>query len=187
MTPLFKPFFGCPADRDGNCDFPDLPLYPGGHSVVMWDDFEHQPPHRPIDGSDLARVLHEDMFWKRSAYPPLELFALGPARQEKIEFAGRLRAHMTYAERALWIRLRRRQLEWRVFPQVVILGWIVDFYVPGSRLAIEVDAKTTHDVEADAVRDAAMAREGIRVLRFHNDQAHGDDLDEIVREIKAAM
>ena len=42
--------------------------------------------------------------------------------------------------------------------------FILDFYAASVKLAVEVDG-SVHDARRDAARDAALARDGVRVLR----------------------
>ncbi len=54
--------------------------------------------------------------------------------------ARRLRKNLTDAERALWARLRRKQLDGVRFRQQVPLGpYVIDFLCPEQRLIIEID------------------------------------------------
>lgn len=93
-----------------------------------------------------------------------------------------MRREPTVQEARLWSRLRNKQLGVRFRRQEVILGWIVDFYCPAWKLAVEIDGPW-HDPRADAFRDHVMAEHSIRVLRFTNDQvAH--DLDGVVDSIR---
>lgn len=92
-------------------------------------------------------------------------------KAEKLRFARRLRAEMTPAERRLLAALRKRKATLgRVWPQHVVRGWIVDFYFPGARLAVECNG-AMHDRRADLRRDEILEREaGIRTLRFPNSE-----------------
>jgi very-short-patch-repair endonuclease len=92
---------------------------------------------------------------------------------------------MTPQERCLWDALRHDALGVRVRRQHPALGYILDFYIPRCLLAIEVDG-TCHDPVADAARDAAIATEGVRVLRFSNDAVE-DDLPAVLATIRAAL
>jgi len=70
-------------------------------------------------------------------------------------------------ERVLWRALRASQLGAQFRRQVVVAGFIVDFFAPAARLVVEVDG--THHARqrgADRRRDARLARLGIRVLRL---------------------
>ena len=83
-----------------------------------------------------------------------------------------LRTDGTRAEAVLWKRLRGRQLgglKWR--RQYGVGPYIVDFYCPAVRLAIELDGEVHEEPvrrAADAARTAQLERAGIRVLRFSN-------------------
>lgn len=89
--------------------------------------------------------------------------------EAKLNFSRKLRANPTYAEQLLWNRLKSRQRKGNTFiRQRVILGWIVDFYCAARKLVIEVDGPT-HNKERDKVRDSAMNKIGLFVLRITND------------------
>jgi very-short-patch-repair endonuclease len=79
---------------------------------------------------------------------------------------------MTDAERKLWSRLRRRQLDGHRFRrQVPIGGYIVDFVCLAERLVVEIDGGQ-HSEEVneslDALRTRSLQDMGYRVLRFWN-------------------
>lgn len=100
-----------------------------------------------------------------------------------------LRNNMTDAEQMLWQRLRRKQiLGLQFYRQKPILNFIVDFYCPSVNLVIECDGSqhyTDEGLEADRVRDEALAQLGLRVLRFDNGQvlAEIDGVVEVIFEI----
>ena len=83
-----------------------------------------------------------------------------------------LRNNMTEAEKLLWTRLRGKQiLGLQFYRQKPILNFIVDFYCPAANLVIECDGSqhfTDEGLEADRVRDQALAELGLRMLRFDN-------------------
>ena len=83
-------------------------------------------------------------------------------------FARQLRQNRTDAERKLWNRLRRKQLEGARFRQQTPIGrYIVDFFCPEALLIVEVDG-SQHLGERDHMRDEWLTKEGYRVLRFWN-------------------
>src|SRR5947207_2883205 len=87
-------------------------------------------------------------------------------------YVRQLRRQQTDAERVLWQRLRDRQLAGHKFRrQYEFGGFILDFYCPSAKLAIEVDGGQ-HYSEAVAACDAERTRcleaNGMRVLRFTN-------------------
>ena len=107
----------------------------------------------------------------------------------KRELARRFRREMTAAEYRLWQHLRANRLDGIHFRrQVVIEGFIVDFYCPSKSLVIEVDGDI-HDLqpEYDAERTKILENIGLKIIRFHNDDVMSDALavrDAIGREIK---
>ncbi len=86
------------------------------------------------------------------------------------DFSRELRAHMTDAEKVLWLKLRRKQLKgYQFYRQKVIGDYIVDFYCPGARLIIEVDGGQHYGPEEmtkDRVRDEYLRNRGLNILRF---------------------
>lgn len=89
-----------------------------------------------------------------------------------------LRKAMTEPEVLLWSRLKGRGLERPIFRRQAALGrFIVDFYCPSARLAVEIDG-ATHWPEAaqmrDAARDAWLARQGVAVLRIGAGEVYRD-------------
>jgi very-short-patch-repair endonuclease len=108
----------------------------------------------------------------------------GRCSPQKFEIARKLRKNQTLPEAAVWRLLRKKQLGFRVKRQTVIAGWIVDFWIPAHRLAVEIDGPF-HDAEKDAFRDSTLLARGIRTLRFPHTQAVRATA-EIVAAIKAA-
>ena len=108
--------------------------------------------------------------------PPSERPVIRPAVRNrvapgKLDFARKLRKRPTRAEALLWSHLRRRQLLGAKFRrQVIIYGWIVDFYCPEIRLVVEVDG-SSHDQRQlqDQYRDRVMIGAGFSVLRLSNE------------------
>jgi very-short-patch-repair endonuclease len=97
-----------------------------------------------------------------------------------------LRRNPTEAERHLWSRLRRRQLDGFRFRRQVPLGqYVADFACLSARLIIEVDGGP-HDwgSKADATRTAWLEAAGFRVERFWNNDvlANPDGVLERIRE-----
>ena len=87
-----------------------------------------------------------------------------------IRRARALRGNMTEAEKVLWGALRRDALGARFRRQVVFdRSWILDFYAPSAKLAIEVDGGQ-HSEGADRARTAYLASRGVTVLRFWNNE-----------------
>ncbi len=101
------------------------------------------------------------------------------ATHQKRTFAEKLLANMTPAELKLWAELSKQNVgtedrprcPWR--PQVVIKGWIVDFYNDHTLTAIEVDGQV-HDAarqqSRDEIKDMALRHFGICVIRIRNQE-----------------
>ena len=97
-----------------------------------------------------------------------------------------LRNNMTEAERLLWSKLRGKQiLGLQFYQQKPLLNFIVDFYCPSANLVIECDGSqhsTIEGLEADRIRDEALAQLGLKVLRFDNGQVL-NEIDGVVEVI----
>ena len=84
--------------------------------------------------------------------------------------ASDLRKNMTPWERKLWYDFLREQSP-RFLRQKPIGRYIVDFYCPTLRLAVELDGGQHYEEagrSSDACRTAELDRLGVRVLRFSN-------------------
>jgi very-short-patch-repair endonuclease len=85
-----------------------------------------------------------------------------------------LRLNATNAERRLWQGLRRKEVAgFRFRRQVALGGFIADFASFDARLIIEVDGathSTDEELARDAARTAALAAQGIALVRFTNDE-----------------
>lgn len=88
-----------------------------------------------------------------------------------------LRREMSRPEARLWQALRTRPEGLKFRRQHPVGPYILDFYSPSARLAIEVDG-AAHDVgdnpRRDARRDAWLSGRGIRVLRIPAAELYGD-------------
>ena len=84
--------------------------------------------------------------------------------------ARRLRKQSTMSEVILWQHLKNRQLKgYRFLRQRPIDNFIVDFYCPDLRLAIEIDGATHSDKEDyDRIRQNNLENFGVRFLRFYD-------------------
>ena len=116
----------------------------------------------------------EDM--RRASRPPQ------PSSIDKAKVADELRRHQTVAELALGNKLSERPENW--FAQVVIRGFIVDFYCPQALLVVEVDGSSHEHQQAwDTLRDEVLAELGIKTIRFANTSVR-DDLPGVVETIR---
>jgi adenine-specific DNA methylase/very-short-patch-repair endonuclease len=102
--------------------------------------------------------------------------------EEKARLAAEFRKQPTEAEARAWEILRdRRLLGLKFRRQQPIRGFIVDFYCPEHRLALELDgAVHERQAEYDQARDQILASEDIRVLRVRNEDVSPQRLQALV-------
>jgi len=110
------------------------------------------------------------------------------------KIARRLRSNQTDAEKLLWANLRKGRLKGlRFLRQYPIFYdqtlneqkfFVVDFYCPEYKTAIEMDGKI-HDFqkERDRWRDEIIAEQGIRVIRIRNEEL--EDVEKLMRYLKS--
>ncbi len=80
-----------------------------------------------------------------------------------------LRQASTDAEQELWFHLRSRRLNGLKFRrQHPVPPYTVDFFCDRARLVVELDG-SQHDETVDAARTRCLEAQGLRVLRFWND------------------
>ena len=84
-----------------------------------------------------------------------------------------LRRNSTDAERLLWQHLRAHRFADFKFRRQHSCGpYILDFYCPGRRLAIELDGGQHYEAAVSAYderRTQFLRTHGVRVVRFQND------------------
>ena len=88
--------------------------------------------------------------------------AIVPYQNRLKKLASELRKNMTPWEKKLWYEFLREQSP-RFLRQKPLGSYIVDFYCPTLRLAIDYG---TEGMERDAIRTAELGSLGITVLRF---------------------
>ncbi len=85
-----------------------------------------------------------------------------------------LRRNQTDTEKTLWSHLRNRQFYgMRFFRQYSIGPYILDFYCPTVKLAIELDGgqhNQYENKEYDLARSEYLNAQGIDVIRFWNNE-----------------
>ena len=101
-----------------------------------------------------------------------------------------LRKNATDCERILWRHLRnRRFVDYKFRRQHPIDPYILDFYCPNVKLAIELDG-SGHDSRLrethDQTRDKFLTAQGIAVVRFWNHQVR-EELDSVLEAIWLAL
>jgi very-short-patch-repair endonuclease len=87
-------------------------------------------------------------------------------------FRTNLRKNLTPAEATLWRYLQRSQIDGRKFcRQHSVDDYVLDFYCPAERLAVELDGeahKNDRAVLRDHERKIFLSCYGIKVIRFEN-------------------
>ena len=99
-----------------------------------------------------------------------------------------LRNSATDAERALWVRLRGRQLERCKFRRQHPFGdYILDFACLERRVVVELDGSQHFDATAyDEARTQFLQAAGFVVLRFWNNEVFGD-IDGVLEVIRREL
>ena len=96
------------------------------------------------------------------------------------------RTYATQAESCLWSKLRNRQLCGFKFRRQHQFGnYIADFYCHEAQLVVECDGsihETNESWQHDQTRDAYMVGQGLRVLRFTNQEVL-NNTDAVLKEI----
>jgi very-short-patch-repair endonuclease len=101
-----------------------------------------------------------------------------------------LRRNPTDAESVLWKNLQKSQLDGKKFRRQHSIGpYIVDFYCPKFRVAVEVDGAkhmTLIGSEEDGKRDEFLRKLNVRVIRFENRLVF-ESLELVLNTIRAAL
>jgi very-short-patch-repair endonuclease len=101
-----------------------------------------------------------------------------------------LRNALTPAEALLWKNLQRSRVGGRKFRRQHSVGpYIVDFYCPACRLAVELDGQGHFDStrsEYDVKRMRFLEQAGVCVLRFENRQVF-ESLEEVLTAIQVHL
>ena len=88
-----------------------------------------------------------------------------------------LRNNPTYLENILWQQLRRKQLGVRILRQYSIDQYIIDFYSPEIKLAIELDGGYHNELVQqayDARRQKHIEQYGVTFCRITNEEYEGN-------------
>jgi very-short-patch-repair endonuclease len=98
-----------------------------------------------------------------------------------------LRRKSTPTEKILWVYLRNNKLGVKFKRQYSVGGYILDFYCPQVKLAIEIDGGIHDSSEAqeyDKVRDSYFAGQDFKILRFKSIEVR-DNTHNVLQKIKA--
>jgi len=97
---------------------------------------------------------------------------------------------MTRAERLLWSQLKGKKISnTRFLRQYGVGSYVIDFYSPQVRLAVEIDGAThssEDQKEYDTQRQSEIETLGIHFLRFTNQEVYYY-LDSVLEKIKAKI
>jgi very-short-patch-repair endonuclease len=110
--------------------------------------------------------------------------------QEQVALARELRQKHTDAERALWMKLRNRQMEGVKFRRQQPMGaYIVDFASFERKLIIEIDGGQHNEEtikERDKERTITLEEKGYQVIRFWNSEVL-TNLEGVLERIRGAL
>jgi very-short-patch-repair endonuclease len=108
----------------------------------------------------------------------------------QVSIARGFRQRQTDAEKALWMKLRNRQLEGVKFRRQHPIGsYIVDFSSLERKLIIEIDGGQHNEgkiKEADEERTIRLKERGYRVMRFWNNEIL-TNLEGVLERIREAL
>jgi very-short-patch-repair endonuclease len=111
-------------------------------------------------------------------------------RPDTLEYARRLRKHMSRAEVVLWQAVRGKRLNGHKIRRQHPFGpYVLDFFCSAAALAIEVDGPVHgRDLQSatDFSRDQYLIKRGVRTLRVSTNEVLGD-LDGVLAKIKAGV
>jgi len=102
-----------------------------------------------------------------------------------------LRNNMPKAELALWYNLQRKQIKNCKFRRQYSIGkFVVDFYAPKYKLAIEIDGdshfESDESKEYDQSRQKFIESLGIKFLRFTNMDIY-ESLEHVIKVIEDSI
>ena len=97
----------------------------------------------------------------------------------------KLRQEMPKSEVVLWQKLRANQFKYKFRRQYGISKYIIDFYCPVLKLAIEIDGGTHEyrkQVKYDEQRQKYLEELGIKVIRLNSKEVL-ENLDNVINQI----
>jgi very-short-patch-repair endonuclease len=97
-----------------------------------------------------------------------------------------LRNRATDTEKILWSCIKNSNLGFKFVRQYSVEGYVIDFYCPQKRLAIELDGGV-HQLHSqqiyDHYRTKLLNAWGIKLIRFHNEDIK-NNLTQCLKAIK---
>ena len=88
-----------------------------------------------------------------------------------------LRKNMTYCEKIVWSNLRKRQLGYRFLRQYSVDHFVIDFYCPELKLAVEIDGESHNNPEQrkyDIKRQKYLEKFNIKFVRIKDEDLLGN-------------
>ena len=100
-----------------------------------------------------------------------------------------LRNNQTPEEKLLWQHLRKKQLSYTFYRQYSVGPYVLDFYCPKLRLAIEIDGAQHAEEDGklyDKERELYLVGLDVKTLRFWNSQVRAN-LEQVLEKIKSEI
>ncbi|MEK7154813.1 MAG: endonuclease domain-containing protein [Patescibacteria group bacterium] len=100
-----------------------------------------------------------------------------------------LRSNSTETESIFWQKLRNDKLGFKFFRQYSIDGYVVDFYCPKKRLAIEIDGGYHQKLDVkkyDSYRTRYFDAYNIKTIRFWNSDVK-NNIEKVLADIKELL
>lgn len=94
-----------------------------------------------------------------------------------------LRQSQTKEETILWSKLRNNQLGFKIKRQYSVGPYVLDFYCPSKKVAIEIDGgQHLKEKEYDTLRSDYLSVFDIKVIRFWNNEVNAS-IDNVILKI----
>ncbi len=114
-----------------------------------------------------------------------------------LNFAREMRKNPTYAEKQMWINLRKKRLCGLKFNRQFIIEhsrilgftqyYIADFHCHEEKLIIEIDGDVhLEQIEYDKLREETLKEMGFRIIRFKNEEVK-NNLTHVLNKIRAII
>lgn len=100
-----------------------------------------------------------------------------------------LRKDSTETENILWQKLRKKNLGYKFFRQYSLEGYVMDFYCPEKRLAIEIDGGYHQQSEVqvyDKYRQRYLEAFDVKILRIRSEEVV-TDMTLVIKKIGALL
>jgi len=111
-------------------------------------------------------------------------------RHSELEKRRILRARMTIEEKILWERISNRKLKDCKFRRQYSIGpYVVDFYCPAKKLAVEIDGvihESEINTEYDKERDDFIGSLGIKTIRISNEEIRSN-LNSVINKLEGEL